>query len=435
VNHPTSLESTALRPLTSAAADFSPIQPHKVEAKWLPVGARARHLLRRIVLADHSPQGLVHLVDQFFLRPLASLLRIVPLIWLVGPKAKRDLGLSIPRQLYDLVRMVLVHGAKPWIYYLSECYRPGAMDEAGAIVMRNEIKRGIGKTLNRLDPEARKLRRDLGDKRAAAAWCDEHGLPHAGPLMLVEDGKTILLRKEADLDRDLFAKRRQGRGSYKVTPYWRIAPFQYRDRDGHTLSLAQITEGLMQRKPSRSWMLVPLLHTHPELADLTGESLLTFRALTCLDEQMRPVITNLYLRSITKIEPRWDVGRLEEYGAPVDLETGVLGQITGDKPECLSEFFDHHPVTGARVTGRVVPGWQEMAQLAVRAHATLPGRVFIGWDIAMTAEGAKILEGNSFADPMFPQRVFRQSIGHMRLGELLNFHLGRIEAQLDRGKR
>ena len=79
--------------------------------------------------------------------------------------------------------------------------------------------------------------------------------------------------------------------------------------------------------------------------------------------------------------------------------------------------------------------FREMAQLAVRAHATLPGRVFIGWDIAMTAEGAKILEGNSFADPMFPQRVFRQSIGHMRLGELLDFHLGRIEAQLDRGKR
>jgi hypothetical protein len=429
------LESTASRPPSSAAADFSSVQPHKAEAGWLPVGTRARQLLRRLVLADHSIAGLGRLADQFLLRPLASLLRIVPLIWLVGPKAKRDLGLSIPRQLYDLVRMVLVHGAKPAIYYLSECYKPGGMEGAGSIVMRNEIKHGIGKALNRLDPEALKHRRNLGDKRAAAAWCDEHGLPHAGPLMLVEDGKAIPQGPEAALDRDLFAKRRDGRGSYGVTPYRRVAPFQYQDLDGRTLTLAQITEELSRRKPRRSWMLVPLLHTHPELADLTGESLLTFRALTCLDEEMRPVLTNLYLRSITKIEPRWDVGRLEEYGAPVDLETGVLGQITGDKPECLSEFFDHHPVTGARVTGRAVPRWQEMAQLAVDAHRTLPGRVFIGWDIAMTAEGPAILEGNSFADPMFPQRVFRQSIGHMRLGELLNFHLGRIEAQLNRRKR
>lgn len=435
MTHAISLENPA-QPLNKAGADFAPVQPHKAEAKWLPVGARARRVLRRVVLADHSIEGLGRLADQFFLRPLSSLARIVPLMRLVGPKAKRDLGLSIPRQLYDLVRMVLVHGAKPWIYYLSECYRPGAMAEAGSIVMRNEIKHGIGKALNHLDREARKLRRDLGDKRKAAAWCDEHGLPHAGPLMLVEDGKTILLGKRDDLDRDLFAKRRQGRGSYKVAPYRRVAPFQYQDRDGRTVTLDQITEALLNRKPARSWMLVPLLHTHPDLADLTGESLLTFRALTCLDEQMRPVITNLYLRSITKIEPRWKgkIGRLEEYGAPVDLETGLLGQITGDKPECLSEFFDHHPVTGARVTGRAVPGWREMADLAVKAHATLPGRVFIGWDIAMTAEGPKILEGNSFADPMFPQRVFRQPIGHMRLGELLNFHLGRIEAQLDGGK-
>lgn len=435
MNHAKSLERAASAPLASTAADFSPIQPHKVEVAWLPVGARARKLLRRVLWAQHSLEGLVGYFDQVFFRPLAGLVRIVPLIRLVGPKARRDLGLPIRKQLADLVRMVLVHGAKPWIYYLSECYRPGGVDEAGSIVIRNEIKHGIGKALNRLDPEARKHRRNLGDKLEAAKWCDEHGFPHARPLMLVEDGRAIPLGPRAALDRDLFAKQRDSRGARGVTPYRRIAPFQYQDLDGRSLTLEQITEELLARKPRLSWLILPLLHTHPELADLTGDSLLTFRALTCKDEQMRPVLTNLYLRSITKIEPRWDVGRLEEYGAPVDLETGVLGQMTGDKPECLSEFFDHHPVTGARVTGRVVPGWREMAQLAIDAHCTLPDRVFIGWDIAMTPDGPALLEGNSFADPMFPQRVFRQPIGHTRLGELLNFHLGRIEAQLDRAKR
>jgi hypothetical protein len=72
--------------------------------------------------------------------------------------------------------------------------------------------------------------------------------------------------------------------------------------------------------------------------------------------------------------------------------------------------------------------------MAIKAHGTLPGRVFIGWDFAVTSEGPVLLEGNSFADPMFPQRVFRQPIGHMRLGELLYFHLGRVEAQLDQAR-
>lgn len=415
------------------AAPFSAIQPHMRSAGWLPVGARARRVLRRIALADRSGEGLWRIADQFLARPFVSVLRILPLLRLVGPRARRDLGVPVARQLLDLLRMVLVHGAKPAIYYLSECYWPEAMREAGAIVMRNEIKHGIGKALNRLDPQALAQRRNLGDKLEAARWCDEHGFPHAGPLMLVEagEGKPIATREK--LDRDLFVKRRDGRGSYGVTPYRRVAPFQYEDSDGRAFSLQGIVDEILDRKPRRAWMIVPQLHTHPDLADLTGESLLTFRALTCLDEQMRPVLTNLYLRSITKIEPHWEVGRLEEYGAPVDLETGRLGQITGDKPECLSEFFDHHPVTGARVTGRVVPRWRELAQLAIDLHRAVPTRVFVGWDLAMTTEGPMFLEGNSFADPMFPQRVFRKPIGRMRLGELLDFHLGRIEAELDRG--
>jgi len=415
--------------------DFSPIQQHKVEAAWLPVGRKARRLLRRIALADHSLEGLQSVVDQFLLRPLVSLLRIVPLILRVGPKARRDLGLSIPKQVIDLICMVLVHGAKPAIYYLSECYRPGALHEASAIIMRNEIKHGIGKALNRIDPEALRYRRNLGDKREAAEWCAEFGFPHPHPLMLVEHGQAIALTSSpADLDRDLWAKQRDGRGASGATAYLRIGPFQYQDRQGRVLSLEQITGELGRRTPRTSWMIVPLLRTHPELADLTGESLLTLRALTCLDEQLRPVLTNLYLRSISKLEPSWQVGRIEEFGAPIDLETGALGRMTADKPECLSEWFDYHPVTNARVTGRIVPYWREVAQMAIKAHGTLPGRVFIGWDFAVTSEGPVLLEGNSFADPMFPQRVFRQPIGHMRLGELLYFHLGRVEAQLDQAR-
>jgi hypothetical protein len=415
--------------------DFSPIQQDLTGGKQVAVGSRARRLLRRIVLADHSKDGLLRLLDQFGARPFISLLRIYPLLKLVGPKARRDLGLPLSTQAWGLLQTVLVHGAKPAVYYMSELYKPELMRDAGTLVMRNEIKHGIGKALNRIDPDWLKYRRNLGDKLEAAKWCAEHNFPHPQPLILVEDGKAVMqTARQEDLDRDLWVKRRDGRGAYGATPYKRVAPFQYQDPKGRAFTLQQITEDLLQRVPVRAWMVVPQLHTHPELADLTGESLLTFRALTCLDERMRPVITNLYLRSISKLEPRWKagIGRIEEYGAPIDLATGTLGQITADKPECLSEWFDDHPVTHARVTGRTVPFWREMAELAVKAHATLPGRVFIGWDLAVTADGPVILEGNSFADPLFPQRVFRKPWGHMRLGELLNFHLGRIEAQLDK---
>ena len=83
-----------------------------------------------------------------------------------------------------------------------------------------------------------------------------------------------------------------------------------------------------------------------------------------------------------------------------------------------------------RVLGRIVPLWNELAQLAVMAHSMVPERVLIGWDLTLTAERPVILEGNSFPDVLMPQRVFRMPLGRMRIGELLDFHLDRFEAIL-----
>jgi len=420
-----------------AAASHRPERPSVDEL--LPVGTRARRLQRRILLADHSLEGFYWLVDQFAIRPVLSLLRIVPLIIRVGPKARRDCGVSIRRQIVDMATMVLVHGAKPWIYYMTERYRPGAMRDAGAVVMRNEIKHGLFKALNRIDPEARDRARSLGDKLEVADWCAEAGIPHPQPMLVVENGEVVWRGTSLDdLDRDLFVKRRKGRGAYGATVYRRTSVFQYVDDDNRPINLAQIMAELVRRsrtRKERSLMLQPLLRTHPAIADLSKDTLIVVRILTCLDEQLRPIVTDAYVRSMAKLEPTWDTGRIEEYGAPIDLRTGALGQITGDKPECLSEWFDRHPVTGAQVTGRIVPFWPEVAAAALNAHNMVPERIIIGWDMAVTADGPALLEGNSFADLLFPQRVFRTPTGHTRLGELLNFHFDRLEARLDQQAR
>ncbi len=76
------------------------------------------------------------------------------MIRFVGAKARRELRRLDPAAGLDQVRLILFHGGKPWVYYMLELYRDGAMADAGALVMRNEIKHGLFKALNRIDPEA-----------------------------------------------------------------------------------------------------------------------------------------------------------------------------------------------------------------------------------------------------------------------------------------
>ena len=58
----------------------------------------------------------------------------------------------------------------------------------------------------------------------------------------------------------------------------------------------------------------------------------------------------------------------------------------------------------------------------------------IGWDIAISPEGALLVEGNSYADVDFLQRVARQPIGDSPLGPLLYDQLTELERRLVGGR-
>jgi hypothetical protein len=111
--------------------------------------------------------------------------------------------------------------------------------------------------------------------------------------------------------------------------------------------------------------------------------------------------------------------------AKVDMETGTLGRATdvGLRPEI--GWRDRHPNTDAQITGRVLPLWSETLALAARGHAAFADRLLIGWDIAITAAGPVLIEGNSGPDLDIVQRVCAEPVGNARLGALIALHLRR----------
>jgi len=174
------------------------------------------------------------------------------------------------------------------------------------------------------------------------------------------------------------------------------------------------------------------LTPHPELADLSGDVLTTVRMLTIVDENGGFEATHAAYRMPSRPDATVDNFHAGGLAAKVDIETGELGPASDIGLHPSSRWHSTHPLSGAQISGRTLPFWKESLDLARRAHAAIPGRAVVGWDIAIIDDGPVLIEGNGGADLDIIQRAHREPIGNSRFGELLAHHLRILERDAGR---
>lgn len=383
-------------------------------------GRRIRFIRRYPpVLAAHLP----------LLRELSLVLLALWFWSRSGVAARRAGGVSLPAQLVDLLRFGLRRRIDPISYYLFELYLPQRRAEAAEYLTRYHTKNGLFAAVNRMSPSPYPLRTELTDKLHFAAWCEHLGIRSPRVLLAFGgDAATATGTSDpGDLDNDLFVKSRHGSGARGTRLYRRIGPLRYLAPDGALLSLAQLVAALRTLGAKQALIVQRRLQNHPSLADLAGQSLIVVRVMTCLDARGQPRITDAMLRVLAKLEPHWRRGQDDEWVAAVDIDSGKLGQLTGDVPETCTAWHDTHPITGAAVSGRMLPHWPAVCALARAAHHGFRDRTVVGWDIAITADGPLIVEGNPNPDVLLIQRVHRAPLGRRLLGALLHEHFDRLE--------
>jgi hypothetical protein len=364
-----------------------------------------------------------------------------------GPIARRG---DRPRwrQLIDLFRLAYRHGLDAQAYYMFELYRPRNWARAGGYLTRYETKNGLLKLLTWQLPDYAQ-RTPLDNKMRFAAFCRGIGVPTPPVLGTVKNGAvTFLGDGEAKLDQDLFVKPVDGKGSRGVAVYRNAAPGRWLDEAGQAVDKAELLRRVAEhsRDPQVGELMLQVrLRNHPGVADLAEQSLIAVRVITVLQDggvaagsatrasgtREGAVIAYAFIRVITRLEPTWPVKW--ELGIPIDLATGALGPVTADKGLSLLNWWDVHPNTGAKVTGRPMPCWAEIQEIALKAHNATQGRLIVGWDIAVTPDGPLLLEGNSYPDVDFPQRTCRMGIGESPLGAPLNLSLLDLERRIATG--
>jgi hypothetical protein len=264
----------------------------------------------------------------------------------------------------------------------------------------------------------------MDDKIWFAEHCHVAGVSAVPVLMHFSSGERQTLKGGSDTlpDGDLFVKPRSGSGGHRMERWDFIGEAKYRNAFGDVLSRDQLMEKLARQSLKDDFLVQPRLANHASLDDISNGALATVRLLTCRNEQGRAEATNAAFRMAigNSVVDNFHQGGL---ATAVDLETGVIGIASdiGVKPQV--GWRDAHPVSGATFAGRTLPFWKEVIELGIKAHEAFPDRIIVGWDVAMLADGACIIEGNGKPDLDIHQRAERRPLGDKRIAALLAFNV------------
>ena len=77
--------------------------------------------------------------------------------------------------------------------------------------------------------------------------------------------------------------------------------------------------------------------------------------------------------------------------------------IAGVGANKAGEAYELHPMTGKRIPGTQIPFWEEAKAMCLEAMHRVPQVRFVAWDVAITADGPRFIEGNSFPSHAVPQ--------------------------------
>lgn len=129
---------------------------------------------------------------------------------------------------------------------------------------------------------------------------------------------------------------------------------------------------------------------HPALMELSPSGLNTVRIITQFANGSVDIIGCRLRISVNSPVDNMAAGNL---AATVDCATGI---VTG--PGVFSDItkpdMEIHPVTGKSIKGFNVPMWDQAIALAKEAALFGNHNRSVGWDIAITAEGPELIEGN-----------------------------------------
>jgi len=364
----------------------------------------ARRLVRRHFGADHSV-GLrvIARILTALVWPVAVLIHLWQIYHRRGPEA---VPLArMPGSLWAAFR----HNVLPGEYYAYELWRLDHRANIDNYLYSNEAPR-LFKLLNsRPNPDP------IGDKLAFFEMCRSHAIPTPAVLAMFDP-----MASSQDFDgahtpeHDLFIKPCRGMSDQSAERLcWDNGRFV--SNHGQVILASDIARYLLDRARSegRALLVQPRLSNHPTFSAKANEGLAVARLVTgqFADGPIIPIFGFMYFAKPGTISSR------HGYLALIDVASGhVISPPAPDRP-CLKHWNLWNISNLGQ--GDRLPDWDTALQLVADAHGACAGCVFIGWDIAFTAQGPMLLEGNANWTPDEFQSLSGTPLGATKFADVL----------------
>ena len=159
---------------------------------------------------------------------------------------------------------------------------------------------------------------------------------------------------------------------------------------------------LLSRRSGSEIVIQERLFDHPELQRLCGfRGLQTMRVNTHLDAGSTSLLFHM-IKVIVKgnTSDNFSMGTTGNLIAFSEAGNDILsGARTLHSCGSGLVTIRRHPETGVSIDGFRIPFWHEAVELARDAHLRFDSFGYLGWDIAITPTGPKIIEANAWWDP------------------------------------
>jgi hypothetical protein len=295
----------------------------------------------------------------------------------------------VPRwkQMVEQVILGFRYNIAPTSYYKLKMFRSYSREKAISFIQHHEIVVLLAYLNREFDCF------DVRNKLQFWKNCRQYGLPTAPTIAILEGGSMSWIDKDRPNELppgDLIVKPINQWGGEGIIR-WRY------NRDGETwfdrgrnLKQDDLIRWLLSIANDQQYLLQRAVYNHESMRALSAKGLATVRIVTLRTSgYFRPLLASLRMPCGELCVDNFGAGGL---ASPVDLNSGTVGLAT--KKDIRFGTFHCHPDTGLCIAGLRLPFWKETMDLCVRAHRCFSKYASIGWDVAITDEGALLIEAN-----------------------------------------